>query len=59
MNKIYKVLIKRVQYGEAVVAAENEKQAVSRALDAVVNHILPPYDATDTVEKITEVLMEE
>jgi len=59
MSKLYKVTIKRVQYGDAIVVAENEKQAESLALDAVVGAVLPPYDAIDTVESVTEVDMEE
>lgn len=59
MNKLYKIVVKRVQYGDVIVAAENEKQAASMALDAIVNAVLPPYDAEDTVETIIEVDMEE
>lgn len=59
MSKVYRVKIKRVQYGYAIVGAKNEKQAESMALDAVVGHVLPPYDAIDTVEEVEEVEWEE
>lgn len=59
MSKVYKVAIKRVQYGDAIVGADSPEEAASRALDAVVGYILPPYDAIDTVESVIEVDMEE